>query len=154
MSGEGGGAIGDESTKAGLRTSVLLLSYRTLLSRRRVMNERRLSPCRMLPSKSVVRVVRAGTGSQLHKPPELLLCNYKRKLKAGPDQMRIFSISKGRLAQSPNNVRCAALTQWQHLRDCQLYICFFLSIQANNSLDIYHFKLSQSSAFPEDQNQY
>lgn len=79
------------------------------------MNERCLGPCRMLPSKSMVRVVRAGTGSRLHKPPELLLCNYKRRLRAEPDQMRIFSTSKGRLARSPNNVRCAALTQWQHL---------------------------------------
>lgn len=118
------------------------------------MEQRHLGPCRTLPSKNMVGLVRAGTRSGLNKLPEPLLCNYKPSLRAGPDQTRIFFISKGRLAQSRNNVRCAALTQRRRLRDCQLYICFFLSIRANNSLDIYHFKLSQSSAFPEDQNQY
>ena len=66
----------------------------------------------MLSFKTMVGVVRAGAWSPLITLRGPLLCNYKPSLRAGPDQKRIFSISKGRLAQSPNNVTCAALAQW------------------------------------------
>lgn len=66
----------------------------------------------MLPFKTMVGVVRVGAWSQLNTLRGPLLCNDKPSLRAGLDQKRIFSISKGRLAQSPDNVTCAALAQW------------------------------------------